>query len=550
MSLRRAAAIVFLFALPFVYFVLFAQDPLPARSGLVIDWDRVRALAGPAETGPRAIRSEVVARGRFFGWMICAGCGWGEVPMEFRTYQLEYADGRSVVIDAVHDAERHAAMPMMADYDASAFERQTAALRRAERILLTHEHWDHANGLRAVIDEEAVRPHLVIPEAQRHSAAMREAGLEEDELQGLPAAPDVDLRPVAPGVVAIAMPGHTPGSQVVYVRRADGAELLFLGDIVWNARNLRERRGKSRLISLVAGEDRGAIGEQIAYFAELAAEGSTPGSGWHFVVAHDPEQNAALIEGGLIEPGLASGSVLRSAAPEDAARDDHAEAEDERSARLGNGGRGLRDDPAAQLVRRGVARADVPLGGGEERGRPELDLPGVDAADRELRREIDTEKVAVVSTAAGAGQRTRAQESAGTGDDRRVQVVGRELQVDVDEGRRADGERYARVDRVGREVEVGGGLGDVERIDAADAGAADRRTVDREGARGARETQGGDERSQREQRRSNAIAKGHGRRGPRMAFPGIGCRVRMCTRSLRTGARIDRALLANCACST
>jgi glyoxylase-like metal-dependent hydrolase (beta-lactamase superfamily II) len=307
MSIRRKTLsflLASIVAVAIAYFLLFVQDPLPAKSSVMIDWQEVRALAGPPEAGPREIRSEVVARGRFFGWMICAGCGWGDVPMEFRTYQLGYADGASVVIDAVHDAQRHASMPMMGDYDAEAFARQTASLRRAVRILLTHEHWDHANGLLAVIDDASVRSRLLIPEAQRHSAAMREAGLAGEALVGLPPAPDVALRTVAPGVVAIAMPGHTPGSQVIYVRRSDGAEYLFLGDVVWNARNLRDRRGKSRAISLVAGEDRAAIAEQIAYFAALAASDPPKTSAWHFVVAHDPEQNAALIDGGWLEAGL------------------------------------------------------------------------------------------------------------------------------------------------------------------------------------------------------------------------------------------------------
>ncbi len=303
MLLRRVLPIVVLL-IGVGYFVLFEEDSLPERSSLSIDWERVRTLAGPANEGPRAIRSEVVAHGFFYGWMVCAGCGWDEVPMEFRTYQLVYGDGKSVVVDAVHGADRHASMPTMREYDTEAFARQTDALRRADRILLTHEHWDHANGLRAVIGEPSVRERMLIPDAQRGSQAMRDAGLTESELASLPVLADVDYRAVAPGVVAIAMPGHTPGSQVIYVRRSDGAEYLMLGDIVWSARNLRERRGKSRLISRVAGEARGPLLEQIAYFADLAASDRDQPSKWHFIVAHDPDQNAALIEGGWMEAGL------------------------------------------------------------------------------------------------------------------------------------------------------------------------------------------------------------------------------------------------------
>lgn len=286
------------------YQVLFVQDSIPERSTLAVDWERVHRLAGPAEAGPRAIRSERIADGFFYGWMVCAGCGWGEVPMEFRTYQLVWDDGRSVVVDAVHDATRHAEVPTMRGYDEAAFGRQTEALRRADQILLTHEHFDHANGLRAVIGDAAVRAHMRIPDAQRHSPALRDAGLTEEEIASLPELADADYRAIAPGVVTIAMPGHTPGSQVVYVRRADGAEYLMLGDIVWSARNLRERRGKSRLISLVAGEARAPLLDEIAYFADLLAPKEGAPSPFHVVVAHDPEQNAALIEGGWIESGL------------------------------------------------------------------------------------------------------------------------------------------------------------------------------------------------------------------------------------------------------
>ncbi|MEZ4282247.1 MAG: MBL fold metallo-hydrolase [Myxococcota bacterium] len=306
MNVRRSllsltlAAIV---ALPAAYHVLFVADSLPPEAELAIDWTRIRTLAGPVNESPTTIRTDVVAHGAFFGWMICAGCGWDEVPMEFRTHQLVYANGRTVVIDAVHDAERHAAMPMMRDYDPAAFLRQTEALRRADRILLTHEHWDHSNGLRAVIDDPAVRERIWLPQAQRDSAAMRDSGLEAGQLLGLPPTGEVAMQKVAPGVVVIPMPGHTPGSQVVYVRRADGVELLFLGDIVWNARNLRERRGKSRLIGWVAGEDASALRDQIAYFADLA-EGSGR-SAWNFVVAHDPEQNARLVARGVLVSGLA-----------------------------------------------------------------------------------------------------------------------------------------------------------------------------------------------------------------------------------------------------
>lgn len=306
-----AALIAVASGLSLAYYALFIGDSIPERSSLAIDWDAVRALAGPVQSGPRSLHTQRVAEGRFLGWMICAGCGWDRVDMEFRTFQLAYEDGKTVVIDAVYDAATHAAMPTGGDYDEIAFERQTEALRCADRIALTHEHPDHANGLASVIDDPSVRPHLLIPEAQRHSSAMRDAGLSESQLADLPPAPDQFLRQIAAGVVAIALPGHTPGTQVLYVRRADGAEYLFLGDIVWNARNLRERKGKSRLISLIAGEDRGPLLDQIAYFSDLARADDATSPRWHIVVAHDPEQTASLLREGWLVDGLSREETTR-----------------------------------------------------------------------------------------------------------------------------------------------------------------------------------------------------------------------------------------------
>ena len=40
------------------------------------------------------------------------------------------------------------------------------------------------------------------------------------------------LYAVAPGVVLVSAPGHSPGSQLVYVRLADYREVLLVGDLV------------------------------------------------------------------------------------------------------------------------------------------------------------------------------------------------------------------------------------------------------------------------------------------------------------------------------
>ena len=48
----------------------------------------------------------------------------------------------------------------------------------------------------------------------------------------------------ASGIALIKAPGHTPGSQMIYVKLASGAEYLFVGDAAWHMDGIRQIRGK------------------------------------------------------------------------------------------------------------------------------------------------------------------------------------------------------------------------------------------------------------------------------------------------------------------
>ena len=64
----------------------------------------------------------------------------------------------------------------------------------------------------------------------------------------------LDLRKparIAPGVVVAAMSGHTAGSEVIYVQRADGAEYLFIGDIAWNMSNIEQLTTRPLLLNFL-----------------------------------------------------------------------------------------------------------------------------------------------------------------------------------------------------------------------------------------------------------------------------------------------------------
>src|SRR5579864_2053128 len=50
--------------------------------------------------------------------------------------------------------------------------------------------------------------------------------------------------PLAPGMALIKAPGHTPGSQMVYIQLKSGSEYLLAGNVAWHRDEIRELRGK------------------------------------------------------------------------------------------------------------------------------------------------------------------------------------------------------------------------------------------------------------------------------------------------------------------
>jgi glyoxylase-like metal-dependent hydrolase (beta-lactamase superfamily II) len=144
-------------------------------------------------------------------------------------------------------------------------------MRRAGLILFTHEHLDHVGGfLRSPAFASIAGKALITPEQL--------AGIRATRGLPWPPAAEARIRPfayrhmaaVAPGVVLIKTPGHTAGSQMIFVRLANGHEFLFAGDTATMGRSWRWERVRSRLVGeYLAPEDRAAILGWLRALAEL-----------------------------------------------------------------------------------------------------------------------------------------------------------------------------------------------------------------------------------------------------------------------------------------
>jgi glyoxylase-like metal-dependent hydrolase (beta-lactamase superfamily II) len=275
---------------------------VPERSRFGADLDAIRALA--TSTGaplPAELRAERVGKATGVPRaLVVAGSGFQEHSFEFYAYQLVYADGRTVLVDVVNDAQTQQKQFPGSEHDAAAYARMQEALRRADATVVTHEHFDHCAGIAHSphLAEVAQRIHLT--QEQLDGPDAKVAGFTPEVRARLTPLRYERMHLLRPGIVLVKAPGHTPGTQLVYVRLADGRELMLVGDVAWHRDNIRLPRMHPRLVSWIAGEDSEALAHQLRWLHEL--QRSAPGL--QLVVAHDGEQMQELLRQGFVVQGL------------------------------------------------------------------------------------------------------------------------------------------------------------------------------------------------------------------------------------------------------
>jgi glyoxylase-like metal-dependent hydrolase (beta-lactamase superfamily II) len=282
------------------YYALVLHSPAGGAE-FPLEIARVRALAA-AIPGPRAtdVRLERVMQMTFAGAMVMAGAAWRATPMPVYSYQLVFPD-QTVIVDTAVDRLNGPPEFIVDQFDGAAFDRMTTAMERAAQIVVTHEHNDHIGGIAAHPRFAQLLPALRLTVEQvGNPGGMWPAKLPQDAMAAYRPLQYDTLLPIAPGVVLIKAPGHTPGSQMVYVKRADDRELLFLGDVSWRQENIDLVRERPWFMTLLIGEDRHAV---LAQFKTLRALGQRE-PGIALVPGHDVLAVQRLLDAGLLAAGF------------------------------------------------------------------------------------------------------------------------------------------------------------------------------------------------------------------------------------------------------
>lgn len=146
-------------------------------------------------------------------------------------------------------------------------------------LLLTHAHWDHVSG----VPEFPGTPVWVTPDERRFitdggwvTAIARSfdgVRFEEYEFEGGPHLGFARSHDVYGdgSVVVVPVPGHTPGSVIVFLTLPRGERYALLGDLVWQLEGITEREERPWLQRLLADVDASGVRDGILKVSAIAA---------------------------------------------------------------------------------------------------------------------------------------------------------------------------------------------------------------------------------------------------------------------------------------
>jgi glyoxylase-like metal-dependent hydrolase (beta-lactamase superfamily II) len=222
-----------------------------------------------------------------------------EPSVQARTvFQVVYADGY-VMVDSGMDQQVHNffGRGVVEPYDPASAKQVERAVRGARAIIVTHEHGDHVAGVihtpfakdlasKTILTRDQVQTLLTNPQ-------MPEIKLTPEVASRYNVVDYEKVLPFGPGLVLIKAPGHTPGSQMIYVVLGSGREYLLIGDTAWHMDGVRNVKGKD---APWIQEDEDALMAQLSWLNGL----NKTEKNLFIIASHDEEERLDLIKRGIL----------------------------------------------------------------------------------------------------------------------------------------------------------------------------------------------------------------------------------------------------------
>ncbi|MGH7948391.1 MAG: MBL fold metallo-hydrolase [Candidatus Binataceae bacterium] len=284
--------------------LLLGSPSIPERSDYQLDIATLRQMADqPEGVRPVTLNAAIVAEAAVPAAFFLGGLRFDRLQVVFPAYQVLYPDGM-VIIDAPPGAKFFEEQ-FPGGFNEAQYQAVQQALTRSRAIVITHEHADHLGGIAQSPQLESFADHLKLTREQQDDHKWLDEA-------GFPEAVRAKLRPIefdhyyalAPGVVLVKAPGHTPGSQLIYVRLKDNSEYLIIGDVAWHMDQVSTPHCRPRLAQLMMGENAAQVTAELRTLHDFASANPSV----HFVVSHDSKQLADYQNAGLIGRGFSAAS--------------------------------------------------------------------------------------------------------------------------------------------------------------------------------------------------------------------------------------------------
>ena len=298
--------LILLYALILVVeYYLFKRNRIPQSSEFNLDFGVLRKNTDVEKKSlPVKLNSLIVAEGEIPDWIVVGGGASQVFPISFTSFQVVY-DDKTVIIECPFDNIlyekfcRFSVLGIRGRYHSEEnFNVMQKAMLETKYIIATHEHWDHVGGIAQSPYVDELLKKTVLTVEQVHGHTIKDAGFPEDSFEKYEALKYDRYQVLSPGIVLIKAPGHSVGSQMIYVRLRNGEEFLFIGDVAWNMINIEKLTNHSKMGMILRYENGELLGHQIRWLYDNVYD--NPDETIHLVTSHDLDQIEDYRRTGLI----------------------------------------------------------------------------------------------------------------------------------------------------------------------------------------------------------------------------------------------------------